>query len=331
MAIQLPAPIISEGTLKRGCYSGSNNYYSEIDFSWSRDANSKKGEVYWNGTTRNINTLSGVYPGLPIITGTNVLRIRAIGDGTNYTDSDWTERTFEAVSDYDYYKFRFELSPDATKTGRWILKEVPGAENLAASRPYVFFYNETKTKYYDRATPILNANANITGVWTITPCIDAYGLPQLGNPITLTFPLSSIALYAPETLTTESVTGTTATLNWSSVREATGYLIKYRRASDTAWTQTSTTATTLALAGLTPGTVYNWTATALGNGNNYLDSIESDEVTFETQAAQPLSTPTGLYADNITSDSARIGWNAVENATGYKVEYRRQGDTTWNE
>lgn len=45
----------------------------------------------------------------------------------------------------------------------------------------------------------------------------------------------------------------------------------------------------------------------------------------------PLSTPTGLYADNITSDSARISWNAVENASGYKVEYRRQGDTTWNE
>lgn len=42
----------------------------------------------------------------------------------------------------------------------------------------------------------------------------------------------------------------------------------------------------------------------------------------ETQA-EPLATPTGLYADNITSDSARIGWNAVENASGYKVEYRQ--------
>ena len=47
--------------------------------------------------------------------------------------------------------------------------------------------------------------------------------------------------------------------------------------------------------------------------------------------ATPLSTPTGLYADNITSDSARVSWTAVENASGYKVEYRRQGDTTWNE
>lgn len=44
-----------------------------------------------------------------------------------------------------------------------------------------------------------------------------------------------------------------------------------------------------------------------------------------------LTTPTGLNADNITSDSARVSWTAVENASGYKVEYRRQGDTTWNE
>lgn len=51
----------------------------------------------------------------------------------------------------------------------------------------------------------------------------------------------------------------------------------------------------------------------------------------ELQPSSPLSTPTGLNADNITSNSATISWTAVENASGYKVEYRRQGDTTWNE
>jgi hypothetical protein len=51
----------------------------------------------------------------------------------------------------------------------------------------------------------------------------------------------------------------------------------------------------------------------------------------EIPQTTPLSTPTGLYADNITSDSAKVSWTAVENASGYKVEYRRQGDTTWNE
>lgn len=44
---------------------------------------------------------------------------------------------------------------------------------------------------------------------------------------------------------------------------------------------------------------------------------------YEAPSATPLATPTGLYADNITSDSARISWNAVENASGYKLEYRQ--------
>lgn len=45
----------------------------------------------------------------------------------------------------------------------------------------------------------------------------------------------------------------------------------------------------------------------------------------------PLSTPTGLYADNITSDSARTNWQAVENASNYKVQYKAAGDTVWTE
>ena len=64
--------------------------------------------------------------------------------------------------------------------------------------------------------------------------------------------------------------------------------------------------------------------------NSYIESATWSHI-FTRSQATPLSTPTGLYADNITSDSATIGWNAVENATDYKVEYRRQGDTTWNE
>lgn len=59
------------------------------------------------------------------------------------------------------------------------------------------------------------------------------------------------------------------------------------------------------------------------------DSLDVPKIT--PSFAQPLATPTGLSADQITSNSARIGWNAVANATDYKVEYRRQGDTTWNE
>ena len=65
---------------------------------------------------------------------------------------------------------------------------------------------------------------------------------------------------------------------------------------------------------------------------DYRGNDKTSSIVFDYPGlATPLSTPTGLNADNITSNSATISWNAVENATNYKVEYRRQGDTTWNE
>ena len=73
---------------------------------------------------------------------------------------------------------------------------------------------------------------------------------------------------------------------------------------------------------------YSFVKAALGGPVNASDYYSNF---YMSPTTEPLSTPTGLYADNITSDSARVSWSAVENASGYKVEYRRQGDTTWNE
>lgn len=47
--------------------------------------------------------------------------------------------------------------------------------------------------------------------------------------------------------------------------------------------------------------------------------------------ATPLSTPTGLYADNITSDSATTHWTGDASASNYKVQYKAAGDTVWTE
>ena len=55
-----------------------------------------------------------------------------------------------------------------------------------------------------------------------------------------------------------------------------------------------------------------------------------EEIGF-SPSALPLATPTNLSATNITSSGATVSWIGDENATSYKVEYRRKGDTTWNE
>ena len=51
---------------------------------------------------------------------------------------------------------------------------------------------------------------------------------------------------------------------------------------------------------------------------------------YPTLAVQ-LSAPTNLHATNITSASAQLHWNSVENAEDYKVEYRQYGQTNWIE
>lgn len=52
---------------------------------------------------------------------------------------------------------------------------------------------------------------------------------------------------------------------------------------------------------------------------------------YEAPSGQPLSTPTGLYADNIKSDSATTHWTGDANASNYKVQYKAAGDTVWTE
>lgn len=52
---------------------------------------------------------------------------------------------------------------------------------------------------------------------------------------------------------------------------------------------------------------------------------------YMSPTTEPLATPTGLYADNITSDSATTHWTGDENASNYKVQYKAAGDTVWTE
>lgn len=61
--------------------------------------------------------------------------------------------------------------------------------------------------------------------------------------------------------------------------------------------------------------------------------IDEDYLAYfqEVSNKQPLPTPTGLYADNITSDSATTHWTGDENASNYKVQYKAAGDTVWTE
>ena len=111
-------------------------------------------------------------------------------------------------------------------------------------------------------------------------------------------------LTAP-TLKADNVTSTSVKLSWNAVSGATNYSIKVNGGY---WK--SITGTSLDVA-LTPGQTYYFNVTA----NNATGSSQDSNATYVTA----LTAPT-LKADNVTSTSVKLSWNAVANATSYSIK-----------
>lgn len=73
------------------------------------------------------------------------------------------------------------------------------------------------------------------------------------------------------------------------------------------------------------------TGTNAGYANAVFQSIASQGDEFERPTATPLSTPIGLNATNITSNSALVSWAQNANASNFKIEYKINGDTSWTQ
>ena len=132
-------------------------------------------------------------------------------------------------------------------------------------------------------------------------------------------------------VTISDLTQTSATLSWGAVANRSSYTVKWRASGASTWNQTTgLTATSKALTGLTLGTTYEYEVIAVGNGTTYITS-EAATGTFATVALITLDTPTNLASSNITNNSATVSWSDVSHASGYKVEYRASGATTWTE
>jgi hypothetical protein len=92
----------------------------------------------------------------------------------------------------------------------------------------------------------------------------------------------------------------------------------------------------------TPVTAQLSTA-ALVNGTNVIavevhqSSNTSSDLSFNLELTAGTSTPvacgspTGLYANNISSAGATMNWSAVQGATSYNVFYRKTGTATWTQ
>lgn len=95
-------------------------------------------------------------------------------------------------------------------------------------------------------------------------------------------------------LTAGSITQTGATISWSAVSGATGYVLQYRPVSSTVWTTVNVSTTSSALTGLTAGTAYNVQVQSVCSAGNGAFSA----ITFTTTSA------TTSCSDNYESNNS---------------------------
>lgn len=91
----------------------------------------------------------------------------------------------------------------------------------------------------------------------------------------------------PGSLSTSSITATSATLNWGAVTNALSYDVRYKATTSGTWIDTTSTSTSKAIGSLTAGTQYEWQVrTVCASGT----SAYTTSTTFTT-AAPPDTTP----------------------------------------
>lgn len=113
------------------------------------------------------------------------------------------------------------------------------------------------------------------------------------------------------TAKTTTYTETSTTISWNAVANATAYKV-YRGTTLLTSTLTATTYTdSTSYAGAGKSNTYKVSATASGY-------YESAQLSISTANPSKLATPTGL-AVTLAATSTTITWNAVTNATAYKV------------
>jgi hypothetical protein len=143
--------------------------------------------------------------------------------------------------------------------------------------------------------------------------------------------LSAITFYTgtssgcatPSSLSTDSLTLTSAILNWDSVPGAETYSVEIRLSPSGAWNPvvgSPVDTNTILVDGLTPFTAYEWRVRANCTGG--LHSFWSGAVQFTTTDQPPCPIPGNLAADSITETTAILHWSPVPTAQVYQVQIR---------
>jgi len=121
-----------------------------------------------------------------------------------------------------------------------------------------------------------------------------------------------------------------ATVSWSAVTGAQSYVLRYRSASSSSYTEVPVSGTTHTLSGLTAGTSYVAGVRAICTGSVYGGySTDAGFITTGGGGGGTCPVPSGLTITNVTANAATAGWSAVNGAEAYEFLYHIKGSLAY--
>lgn len=129
-------------------------------------------------------------------------------------------------------------------------------------------------------------------------------------------------------LRAQNIQDVSAIMRWDTVCGATSYKILYKLAGSASWQNIVFANGQVGwkqLQGLVPDTTYKWVVrTRCGNTWSFATPMQ----TFHTLPS-PCNSPTGLFANYVNSNRARLNWGAVSGAITYRIGLRVAGTSAW--
>ena len=262
--------------------------------------------------------------------GNYFVQVRAIGDGINYRDSEWSESfTFpEGGTPGDWEK----LSPSAMELGYRTntMLGIKWTGDTRADEFLILWALDKADIEGNKVQPKSKSTALIYDIADLEPGTTYYVCVMGGCNGFQPTDWSDIEEFTTGdddyNLTVTEETEDSMTLKWDSVPSAINYDIQYRKGGTTTWTTIfSISETSCQVGSLDSGTKYEFQVCGSTTDEKF---VWSESAFGTTKGESDVAPPVLLEISNTTS-SITLGWSSVPGAKSYEISYRQRGTTAW--
>ncbi|HJW30957.1 MAG TPA: fibronectin type III domain-containing protein [Saprospiraceae bacterium] len=203
---------------------------------------------------------------------------------------------------------------------------VSGAESYSVQTRVLngTWYDAPGSPYMSTSVTVSGFIPNTTYQWRVrTNCM---GGDYSNWTYPVTFTTTGGSCDPPDTLYTTNITQTSATWHWGAVNGAQTYTIQWRLPGGVWYILSGGPFpyTSVHVVGFNPNTTYEW---RVRSNCGYNSQSDWSYVTSFTTLGSSCGTPSGLYVNNITTNSATFNWAPVTGAVSYSLQTRLPGGT----